>query len=97
MNGTIAEPDGASHGRSMTMRHIAAIEALAEMMQRPFDEIAAVYQHELVQLGEQAVVTDFLPVLVAKRVRRLYQQRSAVLDEHDPGRHQPTPGSRWPA
>lgn len=68
----------------MTMLHIAAIQALADTIQRPVDEIAAVYQCELVQLGAHAVVTDYLPVLVAKRVRRLYQQRLEALDEHDP-------------
>jgi hypothetical protein len=78
----------------MTMRHIAAIEALANTIQRPFDEIAAVYQCELVQLGAHAVVTDFLPVLVAKRVRRLYQHRLEALAQNDPCRHL-LPGSGW--
>lgn len=76
----------------MTMRHVAAIQALADTIQRPVDEIAAVYQCELVQLGAHAVVTDFLPVLVAKRVRRVYQQRLEVLSEHAPGSSLPPAG-----
>lgn len=42
------------------------------------------YQCELVHMGAHAVVTDYLPVLVAKRVRRLYQRRLEALHELDP-------------
>lgn len=79
MTEAIAEADGARRARSQTMRHLAAIRALAAEVERPLEEVAAVYQCELLQLAARAAVTDFLPVLVAKRVRQLYQHRMQAL------------------
>ena len=70
--------------RSSAMRHVAIIRALAAEVERPYDEVAWIYQCELVRLAACAVVFDFLPVLVAKRVRRMYQHRLDVLHQHDP-------------
>jgi hypothetical protein len=83
MAGAMAEADGARRGRFGGMRHLAAIQALAAEVGRPVDEIAAVYQGELVLLAANAVVEDYLPVLVMKRVRRLYQHRLDALHEDD--------------
>lgn len=79
MTETMAEADGARRMRSQTMRHLAAIRALAAEMERPLEEIGAVYQCELQQLAARAAVTDYLPVLVTKRVRQLYQHRMQAL------------------
>ena len=68
MTGAMAQREDGRQTRGTTMLHLAAIQALVEQIQRPIEEIAAVYQCELVQLGATATVTDFLPVLVAKRV-----------------------------
>lgn len=84
MTEAMAQVDGQRHALSTTMRHIAAIQALADQLQRPLDEVAAIYQCELVHMGAHAAVTDFLPVLVSKRVRQLYQRRLAALDDDDP-------------
>ena len=70
--------------RANTALHLAGIGALAEKLDRPFDEVARVYQCELVRLGAHAAVTDFLPVLAAKKVRQLYQHRADALHRQDP-------------
>ena len=75
---------GAPPPRSAAMRHVASIRALADEVGRPFDEVASIYQCELVRLAAHAVVLDFLPVLVAKRVRHMYKHRLDALHQHDP-------------
>jgi hypothetical protein len=50
----------------------AAIQAMAEELGRPLNEVARVYCEELAHLRTQAKVLDYLHVLVAKRVRALY-------------------------
>lgn len=86
MTGAMAQADGGRDAHGTTMLHLAAIQGLVEQLQRPLEEIAAVYQCELVQLGASAIVTDFLPVLVAKRVRSLYRHRLEALYADDPCR-----------
>ena len=56
-------------------RHMASVRSLCDEVGRPFDEVAEVYQCELFSVLAQASVADYLPVLVAKRVRLLYQRR----------------------
>lgn len=73
-----ADMEQARHARSLSMQHLAAIRALAEETGRPPDEVAAVYQCQLVLLASNALVQDYLPVLVMKRVRCLYRQRLAT-------------------
>ena len=77
--------------RSSAMRHMASIRALADEVGRPYDEVgrpydevAWIYQCELARLAAHAVVLDFVPVLVAKRVRHMYQHRLDALHQHDP-------------
>lgn len=87
MTGATAETDGGKRSRSVAMLHIMTIQAIADEVQRPLEEIAAVYQCELVHMAAYAAVTDYLPVLVAKRVRRLYRHRLDALQQDDPCRH----------
>jgi hypothetical protein len=56
-------------------RHLASIRGLSDEVGRPFDEIAAVYQGELLRLSAHASVLDYLPVLVCKHVRQLSRHR----------------------
>lgn len=65
-------------------RHMACINALCDEVGRPFQEVAEIYHSELRRLSENASVMDYLPVLVSKRVRRLYQQRLHALGEAAP-------------
>lgn len=71
-------------GPAAIRRHLVSIGLLCDEIGRPFDEVAAVYQCELRHLFDQASVVDYLPVLVSKRVRRLYQRRLQARDEGDP-------------
>ena len=72
-------------GRSAA-RHVAAVNALANEVKRPVEEIHAVYHAELSQLARRAAVLDYLPVLVMKRVRERYRVRLRALRQSD---------SRW--
>lgn len=65
-------------------RHMACINSLCDEVGRPFQEVAEIYYSELRRLSENASVKDYLPVLVSKRVRRLYQQRLHALGEEAP-------------
>lgn len=82
----MAELDEARRAQAWNMRNMAAIVSLASELERPLDEVAAVYQCELVGMASQAAVKDFLPVLVAKRVRYLYRHRLDPLHQDDPCR-----------
>lgn len=64
-------------------RHQASISALCEEIGVPLDELAALYQCELARLSATASVTDYLPVLAAKKVRRFYRQRALALHQYD--------------
>jgi hypothetical protein len=83
---------GVSPGATATLPRAAAtllgdravIHAMAEELERPLEEITRVYCEELAQLRSRAKVLDYLPVLVAKRVRSLYRKLR--------GSHTETPG-----
>lgn len=51
------------------------IEAIARDLQRPATEIAQLYADLYARLKAQARVSDFLPVLVARKVRDRYRRR----------------------
>ena len=70
-----ASPGGPGRLSASAGRHQASILALCEEIGIPIDELAAHYQCELARLSAIAAVTDYLPVLVAKKVRALYRQR----------------------
>ena len=53
------------------MKHYREMQAIADDLQRPIMEIAPLYEDVLEYLRENAHVTDFLPILVSKRVREL--------------------------
>ena len=73
----------AGRGPASALLHRAAIQALSEETSRPAEEIAIVYQCELVRLASGAAITDYLPVLVMKRVRQLYLHRLEALHQND--------------
>lgn len=84
-------PDGVAAGDgwpdmgvAAILRHLASIRALCDELDRPIDEIGAVYQCELRCLFEHAVVVDYLPVLVSKRVRRLFRRSLPARDQDEP-------------
>jgi hypothetical protein len=60
------------------LAHRAAILEIAELFQRPPEEVARVYCEVLALLAERASVADFLPVLAAKHVRSRYRLRAGA-------------------
>lgn len=50
------------------LRHCGAVYDLAAHMQRTPQEVAATYEDELEQMQRRAMIADYLPVLVSKRV-----------------------------
>lgn len=59
-------------------RHLHNMEQLAVEMQRPLHEIAPLYENTLLQLRRHAQVQDFLPILVAKGVRKALRSQVDV-------------------
>jgi hypothetical protein len=59
-----------------TLAHRAAILEIAELFERPPEEVAGVYCEVLAWLSGRASVVDFLPVLAAKHVRSRYRLRA---------------------
>jgi hypothetical protein len=53
--------------------HGAAIQDLAKLLQRSVQEVAPLYYDVLVQMQGRAVIGDYLPIFVAKRVRHLLE------------------------
>ncbi|MBS0308383.1 MAG: DUF3562 domain-containing protein [Proteobacteria bacterium] len=51
-------------------RHRNCIEAMALELHRPVEEITLFYEDALSALSDMAHVRDYLPILVAKNVRR---------------------------
>lgn len=56
-------------GHREQLRHRHVINALASELQLPFGEVAAQYESMLNALSSTAKVKDYLPVLIAKRIR----------------------------
>ena len=71
-----AREDGPALERcaSTLKRHLASIQAICDDVGRPLEEIASVYQIELLRMAADAAVVDYLPVLVEKHVRALYKR-----------------------
>lgn len=54
-------------------RHDREIEMIAQQLERPLAEIARMYADVYADLKSRAHVTDYLPLLVAKKVRARLQ------------------------
>lgn len=75
----------ASGATGNASRHAASIGELAGLVGRPVDEVAAHYYGELQRLTDGPAVTDYLPVLAAKRVREMYRQGLETVQVAAPG------------
>jgi hypothetical protein len=65
-------PSGLSHlDNTERKRHACFIESLAEEMQRSVDDIVPLYQEVLEALAAEALVNDYLPIFVYRRVKRI--------------------------
>jgi hypothetical protein len=59
-------------------KHREAIEALAEELSRPMEEIKDVYESEFARLKQTARVTDYLALFASRRVREALVGRQPV-------------------
>ena len=66
-----------------TPEHWSTIRDIAEEVARPIEEVSAVYQWELRKMAAHASVTEFLPVLVMKRLRTFYRERIHAVRDGD--------------
>lgn len=60
------------------------IESIARQLARPLAEIAELYADVYMDLKSNARILDYLPVLVARRVRARYQAEKASLASNVP-------------
>lgn len=60
------------------LHHRSAIEMLSQDFGIPVDQIGALYNKVLKELRRTAKVTDYLPILVCRRVRDLLQEKKAA-------------------
>ncbi|HEX3632322.1 MAG TPA: DUF3562 domain-containing protein [Casimicrobiaceae bacterium] len=68
-------------------KHREAIEALAEELSRPLDEVKDAYESEFARLKETARVTDYLELFASRRTREAlvgHQPADAVPEEGAP-------------
>ena len=56
------------------IRHRSAIRALAHESGAPENDVARIYEQELARLKRRALVKDFLPVLVGRKVRTVLRR-----------------------
>jgi hypothetical protein len=54
-------------------KHMRTVESLAAEVQKPVAELIPLYENVLARLKAQAVITDYLPILVSKQVKYLLQ------------------------
>jgi len=54
------------------LAHVVAIREIADGLGQPYEEVDALYRHLFHVLAAQANVTQFLQVLVARKVREHY-------------------------
>ena len=60
------------------LRLLREIDAIARELERPADEIAEIYAVLYAELKSRARVTDYLPVLVARKVRARFRPADAA-------------------
>lgn len=71
----LVQPDSAMHMDSHEwQRHVGCMQAIANDMQRPVHEIAELYHEVLMHLKASARISDYLPILVSKRVKQIYSR-----------------------
>lgn len=72
-NDTSLEP-GIYSDSCERQRHLGSMQAIADEIHRPLDEIAELYEEVLRHLKAQAQILDYLPILVSKRVKQSYRR-----------------------
>jgi hypothetical protein len=69
-----SQNDGPSNEREET-RHSATIESLAQSEGIGLEDVRSLYASVLEKLKQEAVITDFLPIFAARKVREILRVR----------------------
>ena len=56
-------------------QHLSAIQSLSEQHRLPAQDIAAVYEQELANLRQDALITNYLSIFVSRRVSALLRDQ----------------------
>jgi hypothetical protein len=72
------EPDLVSSGVEEQAKHLSAIASLSEHHHLPADKVAEVYERELANLMQDALITIYLPIFVTRRVDELLRRLSTA-------------------
>jgi len=68
------ENDEVRH-KEETARHSSTIESLAQSEGIELEDVRSLYESVLEKLKEEAVISDFLPIFAAKKVREILRVR----------------------
>lgn len=74
-NGVALNDDGIYANGSDKQRHLRAMLAIADEIDRPIEEIAGLYEVVLKDMRAIARIPDYLPILVSKRVKQAFNPR----------------------
>jgi len=69
----IVSPEAEEHER-----HVSAIASLSEQHHLPADRITEVYERELANFMQDALITTYLPIFVTRRVNELLRNLSTT-------------------
>jgi hypothetical protein len=56
------------------VKHMNVIERLASEIDRPVTEVTPLYEDILSHMRDVATIQDYLPLLVSKRVKRVFKK-----------------------
>ena len=56
------------------VKHLHVLERLANELARPVTEIKLLYEDILTHMQEVARIRDYLPILVSKRIKRMFKE-----------------------
>lgn len=60
-----------SHSDEDRAQHLRSIGEIAVLVQRPVHEVQPLYEDVLATLEQNAVIPDYIPIFVTRRVRQL--------------------------
>jgi hypothetical protein len=73
-NSDLLDDDIYANGNDKQL-HLRAVLAIADEIDRPIEEIADLYEDVLKHMQARASISDYLPILVSKRVKQVFASR----------------------
>lgn len=71
----VLHEDGIYANDNDKQRHLRAMLAIADEIDRPVEEVAGLYEYVLKDMQTIARIPDYLPILVSKRVKQAFNPR----------------------